>query len=626
MSNSEAFEIKSRLNIVDVVSRYVPDLKQTGSTWKACCPFHQEKTPSFVVNSNKEFWYCYGACSTGGDLLSFIQKVESTTFDETLNIAAEMAGVERRVYSQVDQNKRDEYERLLAINETASSFFQKALHTPDGSIALKYLDKRGVSPDSIKLWELGYAPSNRNELIDLLRAKGFSDSDIVAAGLATAQDYGTRILFSNRLMFPTRDDRNRLIGFGARALGDDSPKYLNTPKTVLYEKRSTLYGVSQAAASLKNNNSDKKKQAIVVEGYMDVISSHAAGFNTVVASNGTAITKNQMDLLKRSCKTIVFALDADEAGAKAALRGASSAGGLDYEQLSSQQGNEFEKGVNVLIASLPTGEDPDSLIKKSASEFSSCIESAKPLLDFLIDQLMSQPSGDAYQRKESIEQILPYIAATQDELLRAPALRRLSRYAEIEPSLLRKRLEALGSTPRVVSSEPSPKATKRSFESDITGESQLLAILIQREGAREAGLNIENIFFEEALNRAVFLAWIEIPEIGIERRLDDQKSEINIASMLIITERAQELRTIILPDYDEKDLNVIVEDMRNGIHVRREQSRLRAEALNLADAKAANRLSEGESMNNDIDNQWNSVMNRIRHSSKNQEKLSTKNN
>lgn len=626
MSNSEAFEIKSRLNIFDVVSRYVPDLKQTGSTWKACCPFHQEKTPSFVVNSNKEFWYCYGACSTGGDLLSFIQKVESTTFDETLNIAAEMAGVERRVYSQIDQNKRDEYERLLAINETASSFFQKALHTPDGSIALKYLDKRGVSPDSIKLWELGYAPSNRNELIDLLRAKGFSDPDIVAAGLATAQDYGTRILFSNRLMFPTRDDRNRLIGFGARALGDDSPKYLNTPKTVLYEKRSTLYGVSQAAASLKNNNSDKKKQAIVVEGYMDVISSHAAGFNTVVASNGTAITKNQMDLLKRSCKTIVFALDADEAGAKAALRGASSAGGLDYEQLSIQQGNEFEKGVNVLIASLPTGEDPDSLIKKSASEFSSCIESAKPLLDFLIDQLMSQPSGDAYQRKESIEQILPYIAATQDELLRAPALRRLSRYAEIEPSLLRKRLEALGSTPRVVSSEPSSKATKRSFESDITGESQLLAILIQREGAREAGLNIENIFFEEALNRAVFLAWIEIPEIGTDRRLDDRKSEINIASMLIITERAQELRTIILPDYDEKDLNVIVEDMRNGIHVRREQSRLRAEALNLADAKAANRLSEGESMNNDIDNQWNSVMNRIRQSSKNQEKLSTKNN
>jgi DNA primase len=626
MSNSEAFEIKSRLNIVDVVSRYVPDLKQTGSTWKACCPFHQEKTPSFVVNSNKEFWYCYGACSTGGDLLSFIQKVESTTFDETLNIAAEMAGVERRVYSQVDQNKRDEYERLLAINETASSFFQKALHRPDGSIALKYLDKRGVSPDSIKLWELGYAPSNRNELIDLLRAKGFSDSDIVAAGLATAQDYGTRILFSNRLMFPTRDDRNRLIGFGARALGDDSPKYLNTPKTVLYEKRSTLYGVSQAAASLKNNNSDKKKQAIVVEGYMDVISSHAAGFNTVVASNGTAITKNQMDLLKRSCKTIVFALDADEAGAKAALRGASSAGGLDYEQLSIQQGNEFEKGVNVLIASLPTGEDPDSLIKKSASEFSSCIESAKPLLDFLIDQLMSQPSGDTYQRKESIEQILPYIAATQDELLRAPALRRLSRYAEIEPSLLRKRLEALGSTPRVVSSEPSPKATKHSLESDITGESQLLAILIQREGAREAGLNIENTFFEEALNRAVFLAWTEIPEIGTDRRLDDQKSEINIASMLVITERAQELRTIVLPDYDEKDLNVIVEGMRNGIHVRREQSRLRAEALNLADAKTVKRLSEGESMDSDIDNQWNSVMNRIRQSSKNQEKLSTKNN
>lgn len=616
MSNSEAFEIKSRLNIVDVVSRYVPDLKQTGSTWKACCPFHQEKTPSFVVNSNKDFWYCYGACSTGGDVLSFIQKIESNTFDETLNIAAEMAGIERRVYSQVNQDRRDEYERLLAINETASSFFQKSLHTSNGSIALKYLDERGVSSDSIRLWELGYAPRNRNELIDLLHGKGFSDADIVAAGLATEQDYGTRILFSDRLMFPTRDDRNRLIGFGARALGNDSPKYLNTPKTALYEKRSTLYGVSQAAASLKTINSDKKKQAIVVEGYMDVISSHAAGFKTVVASNGTAITKDQMDLLKRSCKTIVFALDADEAGAKAALRGASSAGGLNYEQLSIQQGNEFEKGVNVLIATLPTGEDPDSLIKKSPSTFSSCIESAKPLLDFLIDQLMSQPTGDAYQRKESIEQILPYIAATQDELLRAPALRRLSRYAEIEPSLLRKRLEALGSTPRVVTSEPNPQRPKNSSETGLSGESQLLAILIQRQGARECGLGLEDNFFEEALNRAVFLAWTEMAEIGTDQTPSNQNSEINMASMLVISERAQELRTIILPDYDEKDLPVIIEGMRDGIQLRREQSRLRAEALNLADAKTATRLSPGESTNSDIDKQWNSVMNRIRQSSK----------
>ena len=625
MSNSEASDIKSRLNIVDVVSRYVPDLKQSGSTWKACCPFHQEKTPSFVVNSSKEFWYCYGACSTGGDVLSFIQKVEANTFDETLTIAADLAGIERRVYSQIDQNQRDEYERLLAINETASGFFQKSLYAPEGAVALKYLDERGVSADSIKSWELGYAPSNRNELIDLLHAKGFSNPDIVAAGLATAQDYGTRILFSNRLMFPTRDDRNRLIGFGARALGDDSPKYLNTPKTVLYEKRSTLYGISQAATSLKNSKADENKRAIVVEGYMDVISCHAAGFKTVVASNGTAITKNQMDLLKRSCKTIVFALDADEAGAKAALRGASSASGLDYEQLSVQQGNEFEKGVNVFIATLPPNEDPDSLIKKNPSEFASCMESAKPLLDFLIDQLMSQPTGDAYQKKESIEQILPYIAATQDELLRAPALRRLSRYADIEPSLLRKRLEALGSTPRVVNTEPRPKATKKASESDMNGESRLLAILIQRQGAREAGVNIEDTFFEEALNRAVFLAWKEIPEIAADQILDAEKSEINMASMLVILERVEELRNVSLPDYDEKDLNLLVQDMKNGIHVRREQSRLRAEALNLADAKTAQRLSTDETTS-DIDSEWNSVMNRIRQSSKNQEKLSTKNN
>jgi len=606
MTNTEAQDIKSRLDIVEGVSKYVPELQQSGANWKACCPFHAEKTPSFVVNSGKDLWYCYGACGTGGDSLSFIQKMESCSFDRALDIAAELAGVERQRYTKANQQTNDEQQRLLAINESTSIFFQNELKTSNGTEAREYLQARGISDESISNWELGFAPQDRRRLLDNLRAKGFSEAEIVSAGVASQYDNGIRILFSNRVIFPTRDSKGRLIGFGARAMGDETPKYLNTPKTELYEKRNTLYGLSKAVTKIRQQKSDNRK-AIVVEGYMDVIASHAAGLEETVASNGTAITAEQMNQLTRYSQRIIFALDADEAGAKAALRGVASI----MESKPSGFSNAGSPGnIEMMIATLPAGEDPDSLIKTNIQQYKQIIDTAKPILDFLIDSVIDRRFNDSYEKKQAVESVLPYLAWTKDELLRTPALRRLARFADIEPDILRKRIGSIdASTPKIVRTNAKTSDTAQQVRPD--GETELLALLLQRSSVRETGLSIEEDFFEQALNRAVFIAWKNNAEIGSGDSKRIGHSDIDAASLIVIEDHASLLNNISCPEYDEKDLPKVVQGMKEEILRRREQARLRTEVLDLAQTKFDNRQN-GTKDNSNIDEQWDSIMEKIR--------------
>ena len=606
MTNTEAQDIKSRLDIVEVVSRYVPDLQQSGANWKACCPFHAEKTPSFVVNSSKDLWYCYGACATGGDSLSFIQKMESSSFDRTLDIAAELAGVERQRYSRANQQTNEEHQRLLAINESASIFFQNELKTSNGIKAREYLSTRGISNESISSWELGFAPRDRRQLLDNLRAKGFSEEEIVSAGVAGQYDNGIRVLFSNRVMFPTRDAKGRLIGFGARAMGEETPKYLNTPKTELYEKRNTLYGLSRAIPKIRDQNLDKRK-AIVVEGYMDVIASHAVGLEETVASNGTAITSEQMNQLTRYSQRIIFALDADEAGAKAALRGVAS---IMESKPSGISNTGSSENIQMMIATLPAGEDPDSLIKTNIQQYEQIIDTAKPVLDFLIDSVIDRRFNDSYEKKQAVESVLPYLAWTNDELLRTPALRRLARFADIEPDILRKRLGAIdASTPKIVSGNTKTSQPTQQMQPD--GETELLALLLQRSFVRETGISIEEDFFEQALNKAVFLAWKNNADIGSGESKGIGHSDIDAASLVVIEDRVSELNSLPCPEYDDKDLSKVVLGMKEEILRRREQARLRTEVLDLAQTKFENRQN-GADDSSDINQQWDSIMEKIR--------------
>lgn len=351
-------QVKDQLDLVEVVRGYVPALKKSGRTWKSPCPFHSERTPSFIVDPDRGTWHCFGACATGGDVIEFVRRIEHLDFREALQRCAERAGIELRPPSAREVREREAHQRLLRANEAAAVYFQAALHGPSGASALTYAEKRGLDAATVQAWQIGYAPDEWHGLVEHLRARGFTDADLRDAGLAIDADRGLYDRFRDRLIFPTRDGRGRLIGFGARALaaGQD-PKYLNTPQTPLFDKSGTLYGLDRAGEEAR-----RADRMVVVEGYMDVIACHQAGIRNVVASMGTSITDRQMTLLQRYTHNVVLMLDADNAGSEATLRGVEVAAGaaerglaptVDWRGLVSYQ--DVLK-ADIRVIALPDGE------------------------------------------------------------------------------------------------------------------------------------------------------------------------------------------------------------------------------------------------------------------------------
>ena len=275
-------DIKGRLDIVDVVSRYVP-LQRSGRSHKANCPFHQEKTPSFHVFPDRQSWRCFGACATGGDVFSFVMRAEGLEFADVLKNLAQQAGV-----VLPDRQKRTEQESGLEINEAARIYFQRILASAQGAEAREYLKSRGVSPDAISKFELGLSPPDGESLKQHLTGQGFTPQQLAQSGIVRESQNGRLVdLFRGRLMFPIRNAQGGLGGFGARAMGDSQPKYLNSPRTPTFDKGHILYGLDLAKDAVR------KKGAVIVEGYMDAIAAHQEGFDNVVASMGTALTENQ---------------------------------------------------------------------------------------------------------------------------------------------------------------------------------------------------------------------------------------------------------------------------------------------------------------------------------------------
>ena len=389
-------EVKARLNIVETVAGYVPTLKKSGRTYKALCPFHNERTPSFNVDPGRGTWHCFGACSTGGDVIEFVRRIEGFDFKEALRVCAERAGVELRPPSAREREQREQHERLLRANEAAAVFFQSALQGPQGVDALSYAEQRGLDAETRERWQIGLAPPGWRNLADHLTARGFTEADLLEAGLAAEGERGVYDRFRERLIFPTRDVRGRLIGFGARALRpEDEPKYLNTPQTPLFDKSATLYGLDRAGDEAR-----RAGRIVVVEGYMDVIAAHQFGIVNVVASMGTAITDRQMALVKRFTENVVLALDADTAGSEATLRGVQVAADasertatptVDWRGLVTYQ--DVLK-ADIRVASLPQGEDPDTLVRADPDRFRALIDEAKPVVDHLLDAVTAQIEPD----------------------------------------------------------------------------------------------------------------------------------------------------------------------------------------------------------------------------------------
>ena len=340
-------EIRTKNDIVSVISGYVKLQKKGANHW-GCCPFHNEKTPSFAVSESKQMYHCFG-CGVSGNVYTFVMQYENYTFPEAVKALAQRAGVNlpEVEYSEEEKKKAGRRARLLEVNKEAAKFFYFQLRSPHGETGMKYLEKRALTPETMHKFGLGYAGKNGTALVEYLHSKGFTDDLIKDAGLASySERHGMSSQFWNRVMFPIQDINHRVIGFGGRVMGDGEPKYLNSPETTVFDKRRNLYGLNFARTARSGN-------LILCEGYMDVIAMHQAGFTQAVASLGTAFTPEQAVLLRRYTDNVLLAYDSDGPGVKAALRGI---------------GILREAGLTGKVINMKPYKDPDEFIKNLGKE------------------------------------------------------------------------------------------------------------------------------------------------------------------------------------------------------------------------------------------------------------------
>jgi len=529
-------EVKQKTDIVEVIGRHVA-LKKAGRNFRALCPFHTEKAPSFYVFPERQSWHCFGACNTGGDVFSFVMKQQGIDFGEALRLLAQEAGVTVPDRTRPDPRK-DEREKLHQVNEAAADYFRdQLLKSPDAARARDYLQCRGLTPQTVSAFKLGYAPNSWEALKRHLGERGYTEQELLDAGLlAETGDGRTRDRFHDRLMFPIHDPRGRTTGFGARALDDSLPKYTNSPQTLVFDKSGTLYAVDLAAPAIR-----KQDRAVIVEGYMDVITAHQNGFTNVVASMGTSVTylekdndrwrtfnepeerearragaersqklnERQLNVLRKLTRNIYLALDADAAGREAMLRC------VDYE-------NALNAEVRVIV--LPADRDPDDVIREDPSAWQRLVDDAVPVLDFALE--MSAASLDltaARDQVQLIREFLPVLARMRDALRRDHYLRKLEtrtgiRYNTIEAAL---KEQLAASRPAQGARERVERSTAATLYSSARIEEECLSLLLQHPELKDGTQDLLPDYFQNSQNREIFAAWKDSPDLeALKERLD----------------------------------------------------------------------------------------------------------
>ncbi|HEY8505085.1 MAG TPA: DNA primase, partial [Gemmataceae bacterium] len=367
-------EVRSRVDIVDVVSDYVT-LRRAGKNYVGLCPFHDEDTPSFTVSPDRQMFYCFG-CQKGGDVFTFLMEQRGLDFRQALEVLAERAGVAlpERALTPEQRRELERRRRLLDLLERAARYFENLLQrSPGAEGARRYVRERGLQPATVHAFRLGWSEPEWAALSAGLRERGVDDDLLVEAGLAVRKEDGSLYdRFRGRLMFPILDERGRVIAFGGRAFGDDQPKYLNSPETPLFQKSRVLYALDRARGPMRQHG-----RALIVEGYMDAVTAHQAGFDYAVASLGTALGLEQARVLTRYASRVYIAYDADAAGEQATLRGLEHFARLGY-------------AADVLIVRLPAGHDPDSFIReRGAAAFQELLDRAQPLVDYVFDRALA---------------------------------------------------------------------------------------------------------------------------------------------------------------------------------------------------------------------------------------------
>ena len=433
-------EIKSKVDIVDLASEAGVKLRHAGRNYTGFCPFHENKhTPSFVIWPESGTWRCFGQCNEGGDVFKFVMKRENLDFKEALDKLAARAGVQVPTFTRQTPEQKEAHDRLHILLEDAIIFYRN--HLVANKELLTYLrQKRGLTDVSIETFGLGYAPNAWDSALTHFTQRRYSEQDLAEAGLISPRDSGGfRDRFHNRLMIPIRDENGRMAGFGARIVDpNDVPKFLNSPETPIFTKGHLLYGLDRARKPIRTLD-----QAVIVEGYLDVIALHQAGYDNVVSPMGTALTEHQLRLLKRFTRRIVLALDPDAAGQKAVLRGLDAARqamdrqnemGFDARGLLRE---EARLQADLRVASIPDGMDPDEIVARNKDEWARLIEKAKPIVTYVMETLATgQNIIDPKVKNQIAAQVLPLIEDLPNALERDTYRQQLARMLRVDESAL----------------------------------------------------------------------------------------------------------------------------------------------------------------------------------------------
>lgn len=521
-------EIKQRLDIIELIGSYLP-LQKAGHNYKGLCPFHNEKTPSFVVFPDTQSWHCFGACGTGGDMFSFVMRRENMDFIEAMRFLAEKAGVQLSAPSQEQIVLQDEFEQLRQVNAAAAQFYHRYLmERPEGAFTRTYLEQRGLTGQTIETFQLGFAPDAWHNLGEALKPQ-FPADMLLTAGLTIKNEAGNVYdRFRNRLIFPICDIQGRVIGFAGRVLDQSTPKYLNTPQTPLFDKGSVLYGLDLARQSIRDSG-----QVIVVEGYMDVIVPHQCGVKNVVAVMGTALTDAHIDALKKTTKELILALDPDAAGLRATERGWEVArAGLEHRVVPVPTAEgliryEEKLAAAIRVLELPDGLDPDELVLSDRERWDRLVANAVPVVDYFVNLTIAQADlTSAKGKRIAADRLLSILASIENSVERSHYLQRVAQLLRVDERTLSFDLDHLRKSTvfkahqaagQRTQSNPDEPEQAGNPKADLT--QRCLALLLTNPAmAREIIQNAEldQEAFQDERDRQVFSALVSTDSLQYE--------------------------------------------------------------------------------------------------------------
>lgn len=569
-----AQEVKSRLNIEDVIAQYV-QLKRMGRNFKGLSPWTNEKSPSFVVSPEKQIWHDFSS-GRGGDVISFVMEVEGLDFRGALEQLARQAGVDLEKFgSRPSGENTARKKRILAALDLATKFYQKQLS--GNREVLEYLiKKRGFTKDTILTWRLGYAPNNGRALVDFLIKNGYSAKDIAESGLSTQRRSGTGDMFRGRVMVPLCDGQGNVIGFTARQLQNDSdgPKYINTPQTLVYDKSRHVFGLHLAKESIR-----KTSYVVACEGNLDVIQSWQAGVANVVASAGTAMTVQHLKELKRFTGDVRLSFDADRAGMAATERVIPLAQSV---------------GVELRIISLPEGKDPDDLARDDANAWRSAIEAAKEAPQWLMDQYKSQLDlSSAAGKKTLSDKLLPTIASLADPVEKEHYLKQLASAADTSLEALQAKLDGkqlAGPTPRMKQVKAPAVVDEAATREYRRLQNHLLAMILMQPALRGITESIESEIIEGVAQEKVFHFLRVHPDFQPDAKgmakLKDEADYVKMLSLLFEEEYAS------LSAQDLREQASVLRNRLIAIYVKMQNTKLSAAMQNATDQKELNELAK----------------------------------